>query len=176
MSRKLVVPAALTLLLAGTVVFAAPAKVTVAVTGFHCQACPDSLVKDLAKLPGVQRVQATLTPARVVATLDEKKMAASRFVQAIATHPQAMDAKKTYDAGLLLHVDADMCKGEKAMCAACSPEITKRLKAVKGVREVAFDGTGRVVTVRFAQGAAVTTAQLQRALAASAFKFSVRFA
>ncbi len=155
---------------------AAATKMTVAVTGFHCQACPDTLAQDLAKLPGVKQVQATLAPARVVATLDEQKMPASRFVQAIATHPQAMDPAKTYGAGLVLQVDAAMCKGQKTMCPACAPEITKRLKAVKGVQAVAIDGTGRVVTVRFAQGAAVTTAQLQRALAASSFKFSVRFA
>lgn len=177
MSRKLVLPAALAVLaLAVTVASTAPAKVPVAVTGFHCQACPDTLARDLAKLPGVKQVQATLTPARVVATLDEQKMPASRFVQAIATHPQAMDPAKTYGAGLLLQVDAAMCKGQKTMCPACAPEITKRLKAVKGVREVAIDATGRLVTVRFAPGAAVTTAQLQRALAASSFKFRVRFA
>lgn len=151
------------------------AKVTVAVVGLHCQACPDQLQKDLAKLPGAQQVRATLDPPQVTARLDETKIPAGRFVAAIAGHPQLMDPAKTYGARLLVKVDAAMCAGQQTMCPACAPEITKRLRALKGVTTVTFDKTGREVSVGLAKGATVKTTDIAKALKASSYKFSVTF-
>jgi len=151
------------------------AKVTVAVAGLHCQACPDELGKDLAKLPGAHQVRATLDPPQVTARLDETKAPVSRFVAAIAGHPQLMDPAKTYGARLVVHVDAAMCAGQKVMCPACAPEITRRLKALKGVTTVAFDKPGREVSIGFAKGATIKTTDIAKALKASIYKFSVRF-
>lgn len=150
--------------------------VTVAVEGFHCQACPDELQKDLAKLNGVSEVKATLSPAQVTAKLDEKTITASEFAAAIANHKRAMDATKTYGAKLVVYIDAPMCAKEVKMCAACPPEITRVVKAVKGVSGVTLDTTGKVASITFAQGAKVTTADLAAALKKSSFKFTAQFA
>ncbi|HEY3416028.1 MAG TPA: heavy-metal-associated domain-containing protein [Armatimonadota bacterium] len=149
--------------------------VTVAVEGFHCQACPDELQKDLAKLPGVSSVKATLKPAQVTASLDETKMTASAFVAAVAKHPRAMDHSKTYGAKLVAYIDAPMCAKNVKMCPACFTEIPKTLKKVKGISEVKMDATGKIATIGFAKGAQVTTAQVSKALAAHSYKFTTRF-
>jgi len=149
--------------------------VTVGVAGFHCQACPDGLQKDLAKLPGATAVKATLNPAQVTATLDEAKLTASEFVAAVSAHPQAMDAHKTYTGKLVLYVDAEMCKANAKMCAGCFTEIPRVLKAVKGVKQVTLDATGKIASLTFTQGAKVTTKTLAAALAKSSYKFTVRF-
>jgi len=162
------------LALAGTSAPARPTTITAAVTGFHCQACPDQLARDLAKLPGVIAVRATM-PGQVTAKLDETKTPAGRLVAAIAAHPQLMDPRKTYGARLVVYVDSALCQGQPKMCPACAPEITKRLKAVKGINAVSFDKSGCVVSIGFAQGATVKTTDIARALAASSFKFGVRF-
>lgn len=149
--------------------------VTVAVTGFHSQACPDGLAADLAKLPGVTKVKATLKPARVTAILDETKTTAAAFVNAIAKHPQAMDAKKTYGATLQVYIDAPMCAAEAKMCQGCFTEIPKMLKPVVGITRVALDTTGKIASLTFDAKAKVTTAQIAAALKKSTYKFTVGF-
>lgn len=149
--------------------------VTVAVEGFHCQACPDGLQKDLAKLAGVSEVKATLKPAQVTAKLNEKVISASEFVAAIAKHPRAMDHSKTYGAKLVVYVDAAMCAKEPKMCPACFKEIPRALKSVKGLGNVALDSTGKVASLTFAKGAKVNTASITKALKASSFKFTVGY-
>ncbi len=150
--------------------------VIVAVTGFHCQACPDGLVPDLAKLPGVTKVQATLAPAQVTAVLDETQTPVSALLAAIAKHPQAMDAKKTYGTALRVYIDAPMCAKDAKMCPACFTEIPKMLKPVAGIKTVTLDSTGKVATLTFTPGAKVTTAQLTAALKKSSFHFTVGYA
>jgi copper chaperone CopZ len=150
-------------------------QVTVAVTGFHCQACPDGLQKDLAKLKGVTKVKATLKPAQVTASLDEAKISVSQFVNAIAAHPTAMDKKKTYGATLQAFIDTPMCAKQATMCRACFTEIPKALTAVKGVHGVTLDKTGKIASIRFDGDAKVTTASLADALAKHKFKFTVAF-
>jgi copper chaperone CopZ len=152
---------------------AKPVTVTVAVKGFVCQMCPDGLRQDLTALPGVTAVQATLAPAQVTAKLDEAKITVSQFVAAIATHPTAMDAGKTYGARLLLYVDTQMCANEKTMCADCFTEIPKRLKAVSGVQDVTLDATGKMAAISFTRGASVKTSDLINALQKSDLGFSV---
>jgi copper chaperone CopZ len=162
--------------------YAAPAKqsaaaksvtVTVAVTGFSSKARPDDLRRDLATLPGVTIMHVTLAPAQVIARLDEATFTAGQFVTAIAAHPLGTDVHKTYGAALLLYVDTQMCAHQKKMCAACFPEIPKRLKAVKGVQGVNLDATGKIVTITFAKGTRVTTSDLISALKKSVLGFSV---
>ncbi|MHB9026105.1 MAG: cation transporter [Armatimonadota bacterium] len=149
--------------------------VTVSVEGLHCQACPDELQKDLAKLPGVSSVKATLKPAQVTALLDETKISVSAFVAAIDEHPQAMDRKQTYGAKLVAYIDAAMCAKQKSMCDACFTEVPKTLKQIKGVSDVTLDKTGKVASISFAAKSKVTTAQITKALADHKFKFTTRF-
>ena len=145
-------------LFVSTAFSAAPAKaIIVTVQGMQCQACADGLQKDLAKVPGVTAVKASLAAAQVTASLDETKTSAAAFVNAIAAHPQMMDAKKNYGAKLVIYVDAPMCVKEKVMCPACPPEMTKMLNAVKGISAISIGKTGKIVTVGFAKGAQVTT-------------------
>ena len=172
-------------LLVGMVVFAAQpekpekmptlAKVTVAVTGFHCQACPDELQLHLAKLDGVTEVKATLKPAQVTATLDEAKITSSQFVNAIATHPTAMDKKQTYGAALLAYIDTAMCAEEETMCQACFTEIPKALKTIKGIHNVTLDTTGKIASISFPKDAKVTTVNIADALLKHNFKFTAVF-
>jgi copper chaperone CopZ len=161
-----------------TAIFAVPPKgtvVTVAVQGFHCKPCPDSLVKDLAKLPGVSEVKGTLKPAQVTARLDEAKTSVSQFVAAIGAHPQMMDPKKTYSARLTAYVDSETTAKEEKMCPDCAAQIAKALLGVKGINGVKTDETGKVVTIGFAKGAKVTTAAISKALAATKLKFTASF-
>lgn len=150
--------------------------VTIAVDGLHCQACVDELQKDLGKVPGVSDIKVTLKPGQVTAKLDESKVAASKFVNVIATHPRAMDHAKTYGAKLVANIDTAMCAKQKKMCDACFTEIPKVLKGVKGVSNVTLDATGKVATIGFAKDAVVTTSALAKALSQSNFKFTVTFA
>ena len=53
--------------------------VTVAVSGFHCQACPDELKRDLSKLDGVTEVKAMLNPPVVTADALKEALAKSEF-------------------------------------------------------------------------------------------------
>lgn len=152
-----------------------PVAVTAAVSGFHCQACPDELQKDLGKLDGVTEVKATLNPPVVTAKLDVKKMTPSEFIAAIAKHPQAMDRKKTYGAWLLAYIDTAMCAKQQTMCDGCGPEITKQLKTVEGVDQVAFDPTGKIVRITFKADVKVTLDALKEALGKSKFGFTVDF-
>ncbi|MHB9130057.1 MAG: heavy-metal-associated domain-containing protein [Armatimonadota bacterium] len=149
--------------------------VTVSVDGFHCQACPDELQKNLAKLPGVSAVNATLKPAQVTAKLDEKVITASQFVAAVAKHPRAMDHSKTYGAKLVVYVDAAMCAKEAKMCAGCFKEIPRALQSVKGLGTVSLDNTGKVASITFAKDAKVNTAGIAKALKSSSYKFTVSF-
>lgn len=168
----------LVLAFAATALFAVPptgTTVTVAVTGFHCQACPDSLVKDLAKVNGVSAVKATLKPAQVTAKLDESKITASEFVATIAAHPTAMDPKKTYGASLTTFVDSKSTAKEKTLCADCKAQVTKALTGIKGVSGVKADDSGKVVAISFSKGAKVTTAAITKALAATKLKFTAKF-
>ncbi|OPZ81451.1 MAG: Heavy-metal-associated domain protein [bacterium ADurb.Bin429] len=161
-----------------TAIFAVPPKgtqVTVAVQGFHCQPCPDSLVTALAKLPGVTEVTGTLKPARVTARLDEAKMTVSQFVAAINAQPTAMDPKKTYTARLTVFVDSAATAGEERMCPSCAKEISKALLAIKGINGVKSDDTGKVVTIGFTSTAKVTTAAIAKALASTKSKFTTAF-
>ncbi|HEY3379961.1 MAG TPA: cation transporter [Armatimonadota bacterium] len=172
------------LLLAGAALWAASAPkpvkpvttaVTVAVDGFTCPMCPDGLQKDLAKLPGVSHVKATLDPAQVTATLDETKTTVSKLVAAISAHPQAMDVKKTYTGHLVAQIDTTMCAKNAKMCDGCFVEIPKVLKKIAGVSDVALDANGKVAYIGFAPGATVTTKAISKALAASDYHFTTRF-
>lgn len=186
--KKVTIFAALAILLATavtTVVFAVGrdtqakkatlTKVTVAVSGFHCQGCPDELQRDLAKLNGVADVKATLSPAQVTASIDEEKITVSQFVNAIAKHPTGMDRTKTYGAKLVAFINTAACAEQKTMCGACAPEEQKRLSAIDGVKTVTIDKTGKVAGITFAPDAKVTTAQLAKALGESDFHFTVSF-
>lgn len=153
-----------------------PVAVVVAVEGFHCQACPDALQQDLAKVDGVSEVKATLAPPMVSAKIDESKITAGEFVAKIAAHPQEMDAKKTYGAKLVVCIDAPMCAKNPTMCPACFTEIPKVLKKIKGVSDVSLDKTGKIATIGFKLDAKVTTVQLATALGKHSFKFTADFA
>lgn len=149
--------------------------VTVAIEGFHCPTCPEQLTKDLAAVPGISNVRATLEPGRVVATLDETKTTASDLVSLISNHPRAMNARKTYAGSLLVFIDTEMCRAEKTMCAACFTEIPRVLKTVKGVETVTLDKTGKIAAITFRKGARVLCTDIGAALNASSFHFSVAF-
>ncbi len=169
----------LLLCLAMVAVFAAPPKgtaVSVAVTGFHCQPCPTTLAKDLAKVKGVSAVKASLQPALVTATLDETVITASQFVAVIASHPRMIDAKKTYGAALTVTVDSKTTARQAKLTTEQKAQITKALTAVKGVSGVKPDATGKVLSLTFAKGAKVTTAALSKALVDTKLKFTGRYA
>ena len=152
-----------------------PVQVSVAVDGFVCQMCSDELRQDLAKLPGVTEVTATLTPAQVTARLNETKITVSQFVNVIAEHKTAMDANKSYYAHLLLYVDTKGCANEKEMCAKCKVEIPARLKSVKGVESVTLDASGKIASITMQSGSKITTHDLAKALEKSSLTFAFRF-
>ncbi|HEY3376503.1 MAG TPA: cation transporter [Armatimonadota bacterium] len=154
---------------------AGPVQITVAVDGFTCQMCPDQLQQDLAKLPGVTDVQATLDPAQVTAKLDEAKITVSQFVNAITKHKTAMDDNKTYGAHLLLFVDMQACANQKAMCERCKVEIPARLKRVKGIDIVTLDASGKIASLTFAPDVSVTTHDIVKAIEKSSLRFAFSF-
>ena len=149
--------------------------VTVAVDGLHCQGCVDELQLDLGKVDGVSEVVVTMNPGQVTAKLDESKTSASKLVNVIAAHPQAMDKTKTYGAKLVAYIDTEMCAKNKKMCAGCFTEIPKVLNAIKGVSEVTLDETGKIATISFAKEPEVSTSALAKALGASDYMFKVAF-
>ncbi|HOF86544.1 MAG TPA: cation transporter [Armatimonadota bacterium] len=178
--KPIVVSALLALVIAAfaSAIFAAPPTgtvVTVAVQGFHCQPCPDTLVKALAKLPGVTEVTGTLQPARVTARLDETRITVSQFVAAINAQPTRMDPKQTYRARLTIFVDSAAAAGEERLCPSCAKEISRALLAVKGINGVKSDDTGKVVIIGFTSTAKVTTAAIAKALAHTKAKFTTVF-
>ena len=181
--RNGIIAVAVVILALGVVVIANAAKpkavqltpVTLSVDGLHCSTCVDELLTDLGKEPGVFNVKVTQKPGRVTAALDESKITASQFVNLIAAHPQAMDAKKNYGARLLAYIDTEMCARQQKMCEACFTEIPKVLKSVKGVDAVTLDESGKIASISFVKDATVSTSALAKALAQSEFKFTVNF-
>jgi len=179
---RILIITALALLLSLTGSLAATPKgtvpltsVTIAVDGFHCMMCPDSLQPDLTKLPGVRQVHATLTPAQVTATLDETKQPVSAFVTAIAKHPRAMEPAQSYSAWLLIFINGEMCSKDKHLCKLGFEDLVKYLKATKGVQSAALDDTGKVLHVAFRPGALLTTTQLTAILTKHDTGFTVKY-
>ena len=90
--------AALTLAVVG---FASPAEaaqktVVLSVPDMNCAACPITVRKALEKVPGVEKVKATLEPAEAVVTFDDAKTGIEKLVEATtqAGYPSSVKAGK----------------------------------------------------------------------------------
>ena len=67
--------------------FALPAEATqktvvLSVPSMNCSACPITVRKALEKVPGVEKVKATLEPPEAVVTFDDAKTGVERLMEA----------------------------------------------------------------------------------------------
>lgn len=56
--------------------------VTLSVPGMDCAACPITVRKALEKVPGVQKVSATLEPKEAIVTFDDAKASIENLLEA----------------------------------------------------------------------------------------------
>ncbi len=61
---------------------AAQKTVTLSVPGMNCSACPITVRKALEKVPGVEKVKATLEPPEAVVTFDDAKTSVEKLTEA----------------------------------------------------------------------------------------------
>ena len=162
--------------------YASPAKnskkpiltpVTAAVAGFTCPSCVSKLNSHLTSRKGVSDVKVTFKPGQVSAKLDESIITSSEFIATINAHGKATEPQSPYTAALVAYVDKAECKDEKVMCDDCVKEITKTLKAVKGIAAVKYNPTTRLAAIDFAPKTKLSTATLAKSL--TDLKYSVSF-
>lgn len=58
-------------------------EITLSVTGMTCGGCVNSVQKVLAGLPGVQRVEVTLTPGQARVLVDPARVDSAALAQAV---------------------------------------------------------------------------------------------
>lgn len=61
---------------------ATPKTVTLSVPGMNCATCPITVRKALEKVPGVQKVKATLEPPEAAVTFDDAKTSVNMLTEA----------------------------------------------------------------------------------------------
>lgn len=61
---------------------ATPKTVTLSVPGMNCATCPITVRKALEKVPGVQKVKATLEPPEAAVTFDDAKTSVNTLTEA----------------------------------------------------------------------------------------------
>lgn len=90
--------AALALAFAGVSIPAPAAQkmVVLSVPGMNCAACPITVRKALEKVPGVEKVKATLEPPEAAVTFDDAKTSVEKLTEATrrAGYPSSVKAGK----------------------------------------------------------------------------------
>lgn len=151
-------------------------RVTIGLKGLLCGGCLGSLEKVLGKMPAVSGVATSMTPMHAALTLDEGRMSLAELTNAVDAAIKKLEPGPGTGADLVLRVDAPGCAGQEKMCPPCFTDLPETLKRVPGVARVTLDDTGKLVQVRFADGARTTAAELVKALAASPLRYTVEFA
>ena len=75
---------AIATLLISTSAVAAPRRVTLAVPGMNCAACPITVKKALSQVAGVQKVEVSYERREAIVNFDDAKVATPRLMQATA--------------------------------------------------------------------------------------------
>ena len=94
--RFLVVVLSLAVAAAALPALAAQKTVVLSVPGMNCAACPITVRKALEKVPGVEKVKATLEPPEAVVTFDDAKTSVEKLMEATkqAGYPSSVKPAK----------------------------------------------------------------------------------
>lgn len=145
----------------------------ISLKGVPCGGHLAGLQRAIGKYDFVSDIKSSMSPPHFALTLDESRMSAGEFVALVAATLKKLAPGEETGAALVLRVASGA--GQPKLAAASVTEITKALKGIAGVTDVGFDETGKIVSMSFAQGAKVSTADISAALEKSPGKFTAGF-